>query len=361
MVPLSQRRLDLKGERVAYIAGNARQSNEVILHNLSTGRRSTFHGEARERLLAVVLTTSFVAFTTVEGLLYVAKLVESPDEPQPWSVQLPSSRVRAAAGHDGTIVLAVSGGGIGSSYVDSILVYDAHERYLASISLGTTCRTLETDMFPHSPCVLMVDSTLRVIDIFTLISDDPENLGDSSSFKHLGLTHLRISFDGTVICSTTHQHELPSRLKNRETQFTVTPPQPTGRRNEYRIQVGNTALHRGSNFIFDLYFNKRTCTLDAPNLDERRYCLISSQGHIPSRAEPFDTHFHAEWKGLQFALEPLDSQAGQKAMLVNETFLVSLEIDQTRGVRFRIRVWCFDGNVKMNGAVEYKYFPDRDA
>lgn len=162
---LSQRRLDFKGRRIAYISSHQGQGDAVVVHDLINGEERKLRGEARERILLVVLTTTLVAFVTFEGCLYVWQFRSPPNEMS--RIQLPSSQVRAAGGDGLTVALAM-GGRHGGLYVGSVLLYNA-ENGLKRFVVEEQCWILQKNLRNLNSCGVLVDSEKKTVDIFSLM------------------------------------------------------------------------------------------------------------------------------------------------------------------------------------------------
>ena len=355
---LSQRRLDFKGHRIAYVSSQPGNGDTVIVRDLISGAASMLRGEARERIMSVVLTTTLVAFVTFEGCLYVTEFFDHMFLRKTSRIQLPSSRVRGCSGDRGTIALAMGGELHDTTYITDILLYDAESQRLKSLPVGSIYKKLAGNVRSLNSCVLLVDSDLEVIDVFTLMLDMGAVPGRSDGNKNLRIRHIRISLEGNWLCANSWDHPLPFDISVRSAHFTMAPPQPTGYKGLFRLEVGELPF-MGSLPIrlkFDVFFEIQSATFMPTDSDNSEDLVAKiGEGAVDDMrrsrlSEKMPSTLHAQWKGHAMTqLGDGDSWLDYMS-LMNETFLVNLQVNHQLTQRSRIQAFCFDENVQMHGA-----------
>ena len=347
---LSQSKFDLKGDLVAYISSQFGNGDAVVIRNLITGALSTLRGDARERILSVILTTSVVAFVTFDGCLYVAQLSDKTHWPSTTRIQLPSSLVRGSGGHNGTVVLAMGETGSGSGHVTEVLIYDATERRLRSLPLVHTQQQREGNVQTLGSCSVLVDSNTSTIDVLTLALPLEPSLGRRYKYHNLQLNHQRISFEGEMLCADMRRGTLESNIYD-QTRIMMAPPQPTGYAGLYRLQVGESSFTGPStemklHFLFDVkdgsFVHSDSC---------RTPCVLGFTDVEQIEAIEDAPDACVTWKDTALALMPNECTHWNKyGTLINDTFLVCLDFGTNHMPGPRIRVFCFDEKVHMQGA-----------
>jgi len=121
----SLRTLKLKGHRIAYIRIVPTHVEEVVVRDLLTGHITPLHGDARERIMGLVLTDALVAFVTYTGLLYVHRLSDTSGKVNRF--RLPSSQIVDFVGEGNKFALLVKSSGTDHN---PLLVYSDSEQML---------------------------------------------------------------------------------------------------------------------------------------------------------------------------------------------------------------------------------------
>lgn len=358
-VPLSQqsyRILDLKGKRVAYASHRRDEGASLVVRDLIEGTNTTLRAEGRETISFVMLSLTFAAFVSHDAVLSVWKFSDSPSNVA--RIQLPSLNVCASAASGNMVVLAVgqhnrTRGVNPPPSVTSILLFDAKTSQLRSIDVRQSCSVVEGGDYRLHHCGLLVDQCKEIVDMWTLICFVATD--DRVTFC---IARMRISFDGKVVCSDNtfrHSHEIrqagpePWTAYRDEEQwesfladrFIMTPPVPTGYRDQYRVQVlEKVAPHRQTlNFVFSAIFDSKDASLTR---DECRPIGWVSPLHPPDVV--------AWWKDLRLG-PPRDNRWLPCALLVNRTFMVSREVQRKDLTgSSRIRVFCYNEGVQMPNA-----------
>jgi hypothetical protein len=331
---------DFKGSKIVYNVSDG--ADAVVVRDLITGASSTLHGEAREKIMLVVLTIDLVAFLNYDGILYVFNL-DDPSMNRRTRVQLPSAAVVTHGSDAGFIAFAT---GVDETF--RITLYDAQEQRASLIDPVPALRSLRCNEQLLDCVSLIVDSTLRVIDI--LVLDFPAKVSQDDIEFHV--QHVRMSFDSELICSQNHRQLAPL---SEDDYYVLSRPRPSGYRNVYHIQIaGKKQPHelRYYQLVLDLYFNTHMMALTQSSTRKKRHHRITGAGYSKIHTQPFDNRPYPEWKGMSF--EPWDAEADEwdeVCTVMNETFLVTAETPR-RGRTGRIKVFCFDPRVNMCGADE---------
>lgn len=353
---LSQCRFDLKGNKLAYVSSQPGDGDSVISRDLISGTTKTFRGEARERIMSVVLTTNLVGFITFEGSLYVTKLIDESGQLR--RVILPSARVRGSAGHGDIIALAMGGERHDQPYIPGIIVYDAASDTLRDIEVAVQFKALEASSRRLNCCGVLVNSKTRSIDVFSLVQRIDGIWAGNRRTKWLTVVHIRVSLDNQTRQSGALDYAIDWDESVRDNHYTMAAPQPTGEGGFYRIQIcelpflGGLPLRLKFAPLFDAERvslmredDQEALQLKEPKLDDIKKLF---RPMIPlSKA---NWTMNTRWKGrLYTPIFPSDSWL-EYISLMNDTFMVSLEVNEEQTRRSRIRVFCFDPCVHMPDA-----------
>ena len=371
---LSQQRLDFRGHRIAYISSQSGDGDTVIVRDLISGAASMLRGEARERIMSVVLTTTLVAFVTFEGCLYVTEFSDHMFLRKTSRVKLPSARVRGSSGSGEIVALAMGGDLYESTYIAEVLIYNARVQRLTSLPVGSMYKKIGGNVRSLNSCTLKVNNANNTIDVFTLTLAMGAVPGRSDADKSIQIRHIRLSFGGQLLSVGSWEHALPFETSVRSAHFTMTPLQPTGYRGISRLQVGELPILGGLpiGLKFDVLFDIQTATFSSndcnmegnlaakigqPATEEMRRSKAATG--IPETLQP-------QWKGRVLDLQQRTSVPNENWIdymaLMNDTFLVSLQVNELQMQRSRIKVFCFDENVQMHGSRSMKtMIPDLDA
>jgi len=361
---LFSRGIDLKGDKIAYISRQSGESDTVVVRNLVTGAASMLHGEAREKIKSIVLTSNVVAFVTFEGALYVTKLSDHLLLQKTTRIQLPSSNVQAIAGHDNTLALVLRRGGRGSVFKACVLVYDAETRRLQDYNIDKQPEGKDKMV---NAVGIIVDSGRETINIFMLASEPaPLSTGADPAGDDLILTHLRMSLTGVVLSrqGRAWHHNIAREYLKLGVRFGMPPPQLSGCKDEYRIQIaqlpaGVNRSHQPVRLTLDLAFNVKTGSWTVRD-QVRRCCRVSEVNRSVSEEDTYDKVLQAEWKGV--TMSPglaRHSDLVHSVAMMNDSFLVSMSVESTEQVSgmTSIEVFCFDENVKMYAAQDLGLWP----
>lgn len=350
---------DLKGDCLAYVTTVREEGDAVVVRNLVTGITNTLRGDAREKIVSIVLTSRAVAFVTFGGYLYVAELRKDRPALQTHRVQLPSSSVQALSGHNGTIVLAMRQSGVNNGIPVTILIYDIGTHRLQSYSFEAAKSPPGNRLDLFCSRSIVVDSDRKTVNVFTLVRNHigcQSMRGESAAddTEHLYLTHVRISFSGVV----TEQQERTCPIVGKSNKYWMNSPQPTGVEHEYRIEImggvrdGYEVLPR-SVVAFDVL----TMSLTPVKGLWRSFWPFNSE---LDGDEYSIERMRAEWKGLTLSPSlPALHDAERWASLMNDTFFVSFEenADTSPAPGYTsIQVFCFDKKVDMPDAEDLGYW-----
>jgi hypothetical protein len=366
---LSQRKLDLKGNKIAYISSKPGEGDAVILRDLITGSMSFFHGEARERILSLALSTELIAFATFDGFLHVARFTEPV-----WSTRrrLPSARIRALGVDGSAVAVAIGENRCNVMQIAEVLLFDAKSQRLRALDTATDQKAMNRYFVGNgrqslNSCSILVDNHQEVIDLFSLVLYTDRRTLDNYPIisRYLEILHLRVNFVGEKVLTETRCHELDMEEHVRSSHLTMAPPVPTGYRGRYRIQVGEIPLLGGLplRLKFDSIFyagegedGTQDCRLvldkDHPTHYEVAESPYRCQGLLPGVVD-------ARWKtlGIQAIQQPNNDWL-EYYSLMNDSFLVSLEVSAARMQHSRIRVFCFDPKVDLHGGSSTGFWED---
>jgi hypothetical protein len=361
---LSQRKLDLKGKMIAYISSKAGEGDAVVLRDLITGSMSMFHGDARERILSLALSTELLAFVTFDGFLHVVRFAEPG-----WSTRrrLPSAHVRALGVDGSTAAVAIGEKGCNMLQMAEVLLFDTESQRLRTLNTAPDRKFFHfikpSDRQSLNSCSILVDSHREIIDLFSLVLYNDRGLQK----RYLEIVHLRVNFAGENITIQTRCDELDEDEHVRSSHITMAPPAPTGHRGRFRIQVGEIPLLGGLpvRLKFDAIFDADKSDEEATGecgfvfSDEPEPTHYEVAGSPYRRDEPIANILHAQWKALAIqATEQPNSDWLEYYSLMNDTFLVSVEVSAARMQHSRIRVFCFDPKVNLHGGRSTGFWED---
>ena len=354
---LSPQKLDFKGRRIAYISSHQNQGDAVFVRDLVDGKVRVLRGEAREQIMAVVLTTTLVAFVTFEGYLYYMKLLEPGDKIL--RRRLPSCRIRAWGGADGIIALADGGDRHDSPSVTQVLLLDAENSRLRSVEVKAKFKDLEGGGRKLNSCSLLINSIEETIDIFSLMTSRSMPPKPNAPPTSLDVVHLRTSYSGEILCSNLWQERTQLSPSFQNYDFTMSHPTATGYMNRYRIQVcqgqymGDLPLQRKFDLIFDI---ERANFLRDENVEwfrchyrfgvNRDYKEVDGLWVTPEKL----TDMYALWKGRLHKPYSRESLYREYMHYMNDTFMVILEVNVYNSTTSRIRIFCYDEQLGMVGA-----------
>ena len=368
---LSHRKLDLKGDKIVYVSSKPGQGDTVIMHNLTNGVATTFRGVARERVMSTILTTSLVAFVSFAGLLYVAASSE-PDK-RPLQVQLPSSRIRGMGGHSHTVALVVGGDRHDSASVSEVLLYNSQTQRLRSFEVEAECKALEQNATKLNSCSILVDTINETVDVFSLVLDLGGIPGRTVNTS-LKVTNLRVHFDGTTTSAGSWHDHIPFNTSVHPNFFNMMPASPTGVQNVFRIQVCELPFMGALPFRpkFSVLFDCERAQFVEDNFRSSPEPVPTSGMSNSAIAGSYELKpLNVVWKGITVrpftCMDPLNHINGTEyhgvlrslseswleyINLINDTFMVSLEVSMEFTQRSRIRIFCFDEHVHMAEAMD---------
>jgi len=196
----------------------------VIVHDLITDDIDTLHGEAREAIRLVALTSALVAFTSVDGWLYVHRF--SDPAGQVHSARLPSAHVEAIGGDVNSIAVAMQRTNKGDKVVGEVLIYHADEQSLHFLwQREVRCSTQPGAYLVQSSSVV-VDSGAQIVDVFALVEKDSGLMGPLTGETHCYVDHFRVHFDESAPGYSTADYHVAKMT--RATKRYMFSPYPTG-------------------------------------------------------------------------------------------------------------------------------------
>ena len=362
----------MKGAKIAYISSRFPERDAVVLRDLVTGSMSLFHGDSLNSAIhSLTLSTELIAYVTSNEYLHVARFTEPV-----WSTRhpLPSAQVRALGADDSTVAVAIGENGCNVLQVAEILLFDAKSHQSRTIEIALESKDISEhfwggDRQSQNSCSILVDSRKEVVDIFSLLVYE-EACGLRRSY--LEILHLRVTFAGENVnketwCDVRHDDDgyEPS------SQYTMAPPAPSGYRGQYRIQVGEIPLEGGLplHLQFDTFFDADknnddydedwTETCGFINNEREVQPTAYEAAESPYRCDQILDNVNARWKGLAIqATEQPNNKWLEHHSLMNDTFLVSLEVCATRMEHSRVRVFCFDPKVDLHGGRSTRFWKD---
>ena len=344
-----QRRLDLKSRRIAYISSRRGQGDAVAVHDLITGASWALRGEARERIMYVVLTSTLVAFITYDGCLYYSIFAGATSLEEARRIRLPSSLVRACGAHRDRIVVAMGGELDNRPYVSEVLFFNATDMRLSSLEVKSIFALLEGDSERLYACGVIVDRDRETVDVFTLAYTETTRSGTTT--KNLQMLHVRISTKGNKAHLEYSARQGICTGLNRHLLFTIAHPAPTGVQGQYRIEVCQSAfinelpLRHTVDVLFDIE-QARMLPIPEPKGPPPHESYMA---RTPNRALEDLITPSAVWKGRTYRPASTEFEWCEYAYLMNDTFLMSLEVNKEFQARSRIRVFCYDERVSMAG------------
>ena len=358
---LSHRRLDLKGKNIAHVSSKPGVGDTVILRDLESGSERIYCGKARERILTVALSNELMVFLTFDGYLYVVSLSEPERQTQH---KLPSAHVRAL-GIDGSVA-AIAMVETGSTHVKHLLVFNNTLNTFQQFSLESFPVESARDRQSLNSFSLLVDCRQEVIDLFTLAiwHDEPD--------RDMEIVQARTDFAGHFLCwSVGTVYRMQEDEHVRSSHLTMAPPVPLGYRNQFRIQVGEIPLLGGLPMRLkgDKIFDALDCGIDPDQAVEG--FLDNRWTRRPQRWEIADSSnlsdelvehgcLYAQWRtlGLRATHDSAEGDWLEYYSLMNDTFLVSLEINADRVQHSRIRVFCFDPRFNLRNGRSTEFWDD---
>ena len=361
--------VQLKGSRIAYISRKPSDGHAVIVRDLVTGVVKTLRGEARERILHLVLTTTLVAFMTSDGWLYANKLSDPAENIS--RVRAPSANVLASGGDLDTIVMAMAGTRYIKAHFTDILVYDAGTRRLQSFEVEDPFEGPQSVSSSFNSYGIVVNSTKQTADIFALFLEVDQRAQRQRYVSKV--THLRRSLAGKVVNDYVRHHPISLECSPALARFTMLPPQPTGYRGQFRIQIGEVpsrglglpidytyAMRFDTEHVILLQDERADLSIEYRSFDRKSSLLSGSTGKQLSRRKDTSegTSMSAAWKDVY--VQPVATDWIEYFTLMNDTFLVLLEVYSEEKQRSRIRIFCFDECVNMPGARSTGLWGDED-
>jgi hypothetical protein len=347
---LSHRRLDLKGKNIAYVSSKPGIGDAVILRDLESGSEHVYCGDARERILNVALSSEMMVFVTFDAHLYVVSLDKRERQTQR---RLPSAHVRAL-GIDGSVT-AIAMGETGSTHVKHLLIFNNALNTFQQVNIESLPKESGRNTRSLNSFSLLVNCRKGIIDLFTLA------IWHVGPDRDLQIVQSRTHFDSNFIdWSVGTVHSMGKDEHVRTSHLTMAPAVPLGYRNQFRIQVAEIPLLGGLPMRLkgDQIFDTFDCSIDP---DEAAEGFLEDVTREPQRWEVADSpkqndarvkhgNLYAQWKGLALRATH-DSAEGdwlEYYSLMNDTFLVSLEVSADRMQHSRIRVFCFDPRFNLH-------------
>jgi hypothetical protein len=241
------RKLQLKGKYIAYLRGNPEtgEGNAVVVRDLVTGESTSLCGTAREKIMAIELSTDIIAFFTYVGTVYVASLLNLSDPLR--SVRLPSSTIYSAYADRGTLACLLGG----ASGV-TVFIHDTETRKSTSFTHPKSACCGESEAV-HS-FAMLVNSHDKVIDIFSLVNSKNE--------LKLDIKVVRYSLTG--------EHKAHECLTiwhgiERFQHLSLSQASPTGERGLYQLKLNSEIVSSPKTLcgtiLFDANFGPNTVTL----------------------------------------------------------------------------------------------------
>lgn len=371
---LSHRKLDLKGKNIGYISSKPGEGEAVIFRDLGSGSVHTYHGEARERIITLALSTELLAFVTFDGYLHVVKL---SDPARHSRHKLPSANVRAF-GVDASVI-AIAMGKSGVPHLTQLLLFDASSGRFKELDVEKASRDCFQNIRFLNSFSLLVDSRGKTIDIFSLALHherrDVLNTGHEWETRFIAIVHFRLDFEGVVsLPGGAAFYQLEHDEPLRTSHLTMAPPVPTGLPNQFRIQVGETRLLGGLpiRVKMDRIFHTTNNLEGFDEVEPEDMTPGMSYAETrPKRREIADSPYlrdgrfwhhnvHARWKHLavRSTTHQSDSDWLEYCSLMNDTFLVSLEVSAARMQHSRVRVFCFDPEFDLHGGRSTGFWED---
>lgn len=319
---------------------------------------SPFHGDG-ETILSLALSTELLAYVTFEGYLHVAKLTEPTSSTR---LRLPSADVGALGTDSLTVAVGMRDHNYNFLHFSEVILFEAESQQSRTFEVDFERKAMDRDYhrpFQPSPNCgsILVDSHKEVVDLFMLAVSAkvwPRRT------KTLDILHLRANFAGETIAVDNWLDELEVN-KSEDThiqRFTMAPPIPVGYRGRFRIQVGQLPVQGGLplRFRFDGVFDANEnhdeevtgqcgfVSRDNSELEATHYAAAES----PHRRKQVSATVYAQWKSLAIqSTQPSNNGWLEYYSLMNDTFLVSLEVRATQTEHSRIRIFCFDPNVTL--------------
>lgn len=358
---LSHRRLDLKGDTIAYISSKPGENDVVVVRNLVTGEVETLQDEARVRILSLAVSTELVAFVTFDGYLQVSGLQRGSNETWATRSKLPSAHVKALCVDKDAVAVAIGGGGAQTAHITQIIIYRKVSQQVRDLDVRLACQELEADSEWMNSYGMLIDDSKEIVDLFTLVYD----FGVGIIRRTVEIRHMRMSFTGEVLSTSAfkflHTNATQAYVRN---HLTMAPPVPTGYAGRYRIQVGEVRVFVNLPILlkFDAMFDAQQGCLEAttPGLPDR---LVSLDPEYHARPPTELTKFrriHAQWKGLALAVDHEVSSDSTDWMecytVMNDSFHVDLKVNAGRTQLSKIRVSCFDPKLVLHGGEDLGYW-----
>ena len=310
--------------------------------------------------MSVILTTTVVAFLTGKGHLYTTEFTDNLLLRETSRTKLPSSQLRGASGREGTIVLAMGAPMQGEAMITEILIYETTIQRLRSFRVCDACQSQGGSVRSVMNCSVLVNSN-RTIDIFNLILERNR----AHEVSEMSLSSIRVSATDGEVLKKDRFFPPPVFKKSYSTgHFGMFPPRPTGRKGQFQSLVTEQPSRRLSEPIrvkHIAHFDTDRAVFVDPDQDAvLRQTAIDDHGVRPLlSSSPLQGERHyVRWKDLAVVRIQDSQDWAQHIALMNDTFLLSVEtimrgtgLTEPREERCRIRVFCFDGNFKMRGAV----------
>ena len=260
--------------------------------------------------------------------------------------------------------------------ISEVLLFNTKSQRLKSLDIVPDRRFTNggprSDRQSLNSCSILVDSRKGVIDLFSLVlfNDRTAFPGEHANTRYLEVIHLRVAFTGEHAPIESSLNVLDEDEHVRTFHLTMAPPVPTGYRGQYRIQVGETPLLGGLpvRLKFDILFDADLT--DKRQQDHEDEAFFNLRENEPTRYEVAESPYrcdriadtvNAQWKGL--AIQTTDQPNNdwlEYYSLMNDTFLVSLEVSAAQIQHSRIRAFCFDPKAELHGGNTTGFWEDKE-
>lgn len=207
----------LKGRHFAYLPGNheARKSTKILVRDLTTGSITPISGQAREKIMGLVLTTDIVAFATFTGMLYTVSLSDMVASLQ--VTRLPSSSIVTIDADRGYVVCVLK-----TINEMTAVIYDATSRRSSSFALETS----HNDEPDVSVRTVLIDSRAGTIDVVSVGEPGP------TSTLRVGVSRYTLLGERTAHTVWERRIFVVERMS-----VHLGPAHPTGERGLYQMEL----------------------------------------------------------------------------------------------------------------------------
>ncbi|WPH02038.1 Hypothetical protein R9X50_00489300 [Acrodontium crateriforme] len=162
---LDVRAMCLKGSRLAYIRSGRNIEDRVIVRNLVSGDVFSMHGDAREKITRVVLTSHLVAFTTSDAYLYVTSLSDPARHVK--QLRLPSAPT-SLSGDANSLVMLISPWPSRPGLLHTTAVYSHDNQSLKCFAFRRQWLSSDDGESRMRPFEAVISSAQQTIDIISL-------------------------------------------------------------------------------------------------------------------------------------------------------------------------------------------------